>query len=369
MNIVTPLPTAIPFTTSNVNTESVRRDNAQREVIPQLNQAENSAAESGLGSESDRLRQSAKSSQPAQSPVYERPTVQQNPNASVDASVLQNSNGETPDNAQQESAGREDAEERQRQQQEAAEQRQVDELKARDREVRAHEQAHAAVGGQYAGSPSYEFETGPDGQQYAVGGEVSIDISKETDPSDTIDKMQKVRAAALAPAEPSPQDFRVASEANRLAVEARAELAQQQFEEQQDNQEENFDRVFDDASPQAKGTSQATGSAQDAIDDQIPELDDIVQPGDVGTPTRSLDQAQLRENRETASLFNGGILNAGSADQNTVSLQTESLETPSEASVLPGQRDDEINQRALRIASFYQQTSTPRGVAAFQQTV
>ncbi|MEL7393699.1 MAG: putative metalloprotease CJM1_0395 family protein, partial [Pseudomonadota bacterium] len=44
------------------------------------------------------------------------------------------------------------------------EQAQVDELKARDREVRAHEQAHAAVGGQYAGAPSYTFQTGPDNQ-------------------------------------------------------------------------------------------------------------------------------------------------------------------------------------------------------------
>lgn len=359
MNIVTPIPTAIPFTTSNVNTEAARRDNVQREVIPQVSQLENSAAESGLGSESDRLRQSAKSSQPAQPPVYERPVVQQNPSA--DAAPLQNPNGETPDNANQESAGRENAEERQRQEQEAAEQREVDQLKSRDREVRAHEQAHAAVGGQYAGSPSYDFETGPDGQQYAVGGEVSIDISKESDPADTIDKMQQVRAAALAPAEPSPQDFRVASEANRLAGEARAELAQQQLEEQQQSQEANFDRVFDESGTQTSSNV----STQDTIDDQIPELDEIVEPGDISSPTRSLQQAQLQENRDVASLFNGGIIGEQNNAGNDFGARTANLNSPSNSRL--GERDEEINQRALRIANFYQQTSAPRA-QGFQQT-
>ena len=36
------------------------------------------------------------------------------------------------------------------------EQRAVQDLKARDREVRAHEQAHKVVGGQYAGEISYD---------------------------------------------------------------------------------------------------------------------------------------------------------------------------------------------------------------------
>lgn len=366
MNIVTPIPTAIPFTTSNVNTESARRDNVLREVIPQVSQAENSAAESGLGSESDRLKQSAKSAQPAQSPVYERPVIQQNP--STDAAALQNPNGDTPDNAQQESAGREDAEERQREQQETVEQRQVDELKSRDREVRAHEQAHAAVGGQYAGSPSYEFETGPDGQQYAVGGEVSIDISKEADPADTLDKMQQVRAAALAPAEPSPQDFRVASEANRISGEARSELAQQQFEEQQENQEDNFDRVFDQGatnqnSTNPTGTNQASSSAisQSVIDDQIPELDEIVERGDISAPTRSLEQASLQENRDVGAVFNSGII----SDNLESGSGQPSINT--EANLAFGQRSEDISQRGLRIGNFYQQTSTPR-TAGFQQT-
>ena len=43
------------------------------------------------------------------------------------------------------------------------ERKEVAELKDRDREVRRHEQAHANAGGQFAGSPSYTFERGPDG--------------------------------------------------------------------------------------------------------------------------------------------------------------------------------------------------------------
>ncbi|MEL7113186.1 MAG: putative metalloprotease CJM1_0395 family protein [Pseudomonadota bacterium] len=111
------------------------------------------------------------------------------------------------------------------------EQAQVDELKARDREVRAHEQAHAAVGGQYAGAPSYTFQTGPDNQRYAVGGEVAIDVSPvEGDPEATIDKMSVVIAAALAPAEPSPQDRKVAALAQSQLAQAMAELMSQRAE-------------------------------------------------------------------------------------------------------------------------------------------
>lgn len=108
-------------------------------------------------------------------------------------------------------------------------QKQVKDLKDRDREVRIHEQAHAAVGGQYAGSPSYEYQTGPDGKRYAVGGEVSIDVSEEEKPEDTIQKMQIVRAAALAPAEPSTQDLKVAAEASQKENQARSQVSQKQL--------------------------------------------------------------------------------------------------------------------------------------------
>ncbi|MEM9061174.1 MAG: putative metalloprotease CJM1_0395 family protein [Pseudomonadota bacterium] len=113
-----------------------------------------------------------------------------------------------------------------------AEREQVKKLKARDAEVRRHEQAHAAVGGQYASAPTYTFQLGPDGRRYAIGGEVKIDIAPVPgDPEATIDKMTVVKAAALAPAEPSAADRRVASLADAQRLEAVAELAQQRSEE------------------------------------------------------------------------------------------------------------------------------------------
>lgn len=103
---------------------------------------------------------------------------------------------------------------------------QLTELKARDREVRAHEAAHQAVGGQYAGAVSYTYQRGPDGAQYAVGGEVSIDLSPvQGDPQATVDKMRIVRAAAMAPAEPSAQDRAVAAQAMQIMLQAQSELA------------------------------------------------------------------------------------------------------------------------------------------------
>lgn len=104
---------------------------------------------------------------------------------------------------------------------------QVLKLQARDREVRAHEQAHLAAAGRFATSgPSFTFQTGPDGRRYAVGGEVGIDTSPvPDDPEATIAKAQQIRAAALAPAQPSSQDLAVAAKASSMEQRARVELA------------------------------------------------------------------------------------------------------------------------------------------------
>lgn len=105
-----------------------------------------------------------------------------------------------------------------------AEQREVEELKLRDQEVRTHEQAHiGASGGLAQGGASFETTTGPDGKTYAVGGEVQIDTSEAATPEATITKAQRVRAAALAPAQPSGQDMQVAARASQMEAEARRE--------------------------------------------------------------------------------------------------------------------------------------------------
>ena len=116
--------------------------------------------------------------------------------------------------------------------QDPAVQREIAQLAARDREVRAHEQAHVAAGGSLITSgPTYTYQTGPDRRRYAVGGEVGIDTSPvRGDPETTIDKARRIRAAALAPAEPSAQDRSVAARASQMESSARIELARQQRE-------------------------------------------------------------------------------------------------------------------------------------------
>lgn len=117
------------------------------------------------------------------------------------------------------------------------EQAEVEDMKDRDAEVRTHENAHKSAGGQYAAAPSYTYETGPDGKRYITDGEVSIDIGEESDPQDTITKMQVVKRAALAPAQPSAQDRQVYAEASQKEAQARQELNEQKQEEAQGGSE------------------------------------------------------------------------------------------------------------------------------------
>ena len=222
MNIVTPILNAIAYPTANINTESARRDNVQRETIPQASDSQQGASQKGLGSEADKAKAPG---QPPAPVTYERPQVQTELQA-----AFQNVFGQEKDNAQDESAGKQDAQDKQQEQQEKQDAAEIEQLKARDQEVRVHEQAHAATGGQYAGAPQYEYTTGPDNRRYVTDGQVSIDVSEEKTPEETLKKMEQVRAAALAPAEPSSQDLKVAAEASQKATEARSEIAKGQAE-------------------------------------------------------------------------------------------------------------------------------------------
>lgn len=121
----------------------------------------------------------------------------------------------------------------------------IEQLSARDQEVRAHERAHQAVAGSYAGSASYTYQSGPDGKRYAIGGEVPIDTSPiPGDPQATIAKMQVVKAAAMAPAEPSSQDRRVAASASQAIFEAQRQLSElRRSESESDNEKKSLVRV------------------------------------------------------------------------------------------------------------------------------
>ena len=134
-----------------------------------------------------------------------------------------------------------------------ADRRQIQSLKVRDREVRAHEQAHvAAAGGLAKGGASFNQVRGPDGRLYAIGGEVQIDTSPVSgDPRATIAKAQRVRRAALAPAEPSGQDRQVAAQASATEREARTELLREEAEKLQ----EATRPAIEDARPVPKSKS------------------------------------------------------------------------------------------------------------------
>lgn len=168
----------------------------------------------------------------------------------------------------------------------------IRQLRSRDREVRAHEGAHVAAGGSIVrGGPSYTYQIGPDGRSYAIGGEVQIDTSPVAgDPEATLLKSGQIRAAALAPANPSAQDLRVASNANQLASRARVDIAILRREEAQpaDNQQ-RVDEV----------TSRNVASADAADAEGADAANDLSLPTTSAVPTsQSIESTGLQSNDE-----------------------------------------------------------------------
>ncbi|GEM_PF-2517378 len=141
------------------------------------------------------------------------------------------------------------------------EQRVVDRLKKRDAEVRNHESAHASAGGPFTSAASFEYQRGPDGTLYAIGGEVKIDVSGAGTPEATIRKAETIKRAALAPAEPSSQDRAVAAAADQLKVEAEAELRDKKVEE-----ERQASQRRDEKAASLAGTVSATNAYERAAD-------------------------------------------------------------------------------------------------------
>lgn len=230
MNIVTPFP-SVNINTANVYTEMLQHNNQLREVIPQPSASDASTTENKSQSDAEK----AKLPGNTESATYDATGRLNN------ESIQQQDDENNSDNTEQEKA-----QEQALNEQEAQELSQIKELKARDTEVRIHEQAHAAVGGQHAGSPSYEYQRGPDGTNYAIGGEVQIDVSEVPgDPQATIDKMQTVRAAALAPAEPSSADRSIAANATQKLAAAQAELTQSKNSESNELETSSADEESD----------------------------------------------------------------------------------------------------------------------------
>ena len=87
-------------------------------------------------------------------------------------------------------------------------------------EIYSHEMAHKSAGGQYAGAISIEKNS----EGIPVSGHVPIQmpVLDEKNPQKTIDHANIVIKAALAPSDPSGQDYKVASQAQSIKMRAQA---------------------------------------------------------------------------------------------------------------------------------------------------
>ncbi|WP_111976854.1 putative metalloprotease CJM1_0395 family protein [Algibacillus agarilyticus] len=321
MNIVTQFPVNLNLNTSNPHTDQARKDALARQLIPQSAESEQSNHEKGLNSDTDK---NTARQQPLTYDYIKNQQQQAQAEGNQENNLDQQEQNATDD---QENRGKD----RQEAQQDEAEQKKIAELKERDQEVKTHEQAHASIGGQHAGAPSYEYEQGPDGKRYAVGGEVSIDVSPvPNDPEATIRKMDQVQRAALAPAEPSAQDRKVAADASSKRQAAQAESLKENAQTD---------------TPQV--STQAATSAAEVFNKTDPE-----------TPTRTsrIIKAQDIEKNEInvskVPIFEAKASLAFGEENSSSSTTSSYTDTMA-------QSDERITTRALKIQRHYYSNSLP----------
>ncbi|EAI7242362.1 hypothetical protein CK719_01200 [Campylobacter upsaliensis] len=142
----------------------------------------------------------------------------------------------------------------------------VRELQSIDRNVKAHEAAHQAAGGGLAGAASFSYTKGPDNQMYATAGEVPIKMQKGNTPEETIAIARQVVAAAMAPSDPSPQDYKVAANATKMEIEARAEATKLKAEEAKEKNKEEEKRQEES---EKKGFKEQVQKAYDLSEDSL----------------------------------------------------------------------------------------------------
>ncbi len=286
MSVISVYPSVSPYI-GNPAVEQARRENLKRDIIEPVASAERGQAEKGVISEDKNRNHS-----PASTLVYT------DEGKSRGTELKQAVEGRDPQQESGSQSGQHNSDDGTQQQgrqskgsdaEVAAEQAMIAELKQRDAEVKAHELAHASVGGQLAGSPSYTFQTGPDGQKYAVGGEVQIDVSVvPDDPQATIIKMQQVKAAALAPAQPSGPDRQIAAEASRQIAAAQAELAKAAL-----NTESGLKATDEDA-PEAS-FDDITGRLDLPLTELLPSSDTVKPTSDATQPWAQPQREQRNE--------------------------------------------------------------------------
>lgn len=107
-------------------------------------------------------------------------------------------------------------------------QRQKDDLIRKNYDhIYTHELAHKIAGGSFAGAISIE----KDANGIPISGHVPIKMPtlNKKDPQSTIEHAKKVIKAALAPSDPSSQDYKVAAEATAIKNKAEKIKTQKQL--------------------------------------------------------------------------------------------------------------------------------------------
>ena len=109
-------------------------------------------------------------------------------------------------------------------------------LKAKDQQIKSHEQTHSALSGANSSNPHYNYQVGPDGKMYAVGGSVTMDTSIKIDPnnqnstSNALLKLDQLQKATSSVDEPSSADMSIATKANFMKI-----RLQMQTQDEQNN--------------------------------------------------------------------------------------------------------------------------------------
>lgn len=144
------------------------------------------------------------------------------------------------------------------------------EMRARDKDVRDQKAAQARAAAPYAGAANFEYETGPDGRQYAVSGEVKIDVSATVgDASETARKMEQILSATLAADELSVEDRRVLAEARKQRLEAQTDIIAANAEQRAGAAEEE---ARAEARREAREASRDDGAASKRLADAAREV-------------------------------------------------------------------------------------------------
>ena len=116
-----------------------------------------------------------------------------------------------------------------------------------------------AAGGGLTSPASYTYERGPDNKMYAVAGEVGISTGEGNTPQESLNKAQTIRRAALAPADPSPQDLKVAAQAASMEMSARAQIMQEKMA--QNSQNTNNSNETSAENSNVNSTENSTGNS------------------------------------------------------------------------------------------------------------